>query len=212
VRIAVTVVVALCFEAPWCFAGAESISVPILETRELRGGDQVVIRWGAFKAGVEEFELLLSTDGGRSYLIRVSPELEGHSIQYAWRVPNVSAAEARVRIRARIDGREINGPPSAVFTLARDPDRPAERWLFREAGGWGEQEEPSRAPFNLRTPERGRSLGTAHSVPWPDAPIRIGFPIPTLRFQPRPVTGTLAGGGASGAHHAIASRFHPLRE
>ena len=211
-RIALAVVVALCFEAPWCFASAELIPVPVVEERVIRGGDRVLIRWGAFAAAVEEFELLLSTDGGRSYLIRVSPELEGRSVQYVWRAPNVSAAEARVRIRARIHGRETNGPPSGIFSLVRDPARPPERWLFREAGGWGEQEEYSRAPFNLERPGPGCALVADHSLPYPETPLRMAVPVPRSQGLPRHAAGCTPTDDAPITRRIVVSRFRPMRE
>lgn len=110
------------------------LPVPMLESRGMvHAGQQVTIRWRAMRA-VEECELLLSIDGGRTFGIRISPEIEGLEDSYVWRVPNVNAYHARIRMRARVDDFEVEGPVGEEFVIVADPERPREAWLFREDG------------------------------------------------------------------------------
>ena len=84
----------------------------------VRPGDEIRIGWSAGSNAIEELELLLSVDGGRHYALRISPELDPRVGAYVWRVPNLAAADARVRIRFHRDGREADGAPSESFRIA----------------------------------------------------------------------------------------------
>lgn len=116
-------------------AEADVPPTPTIGRDEIASGESVVVRWSAID-DVEEMELMLSVDGGRSFPLRVSPELEGRDRRYVWRVPHVGARDARLRLRARIRGREVDGPPSASFAITLDPTRPAHPWFFTTSAGW----------------------------------------------------------------------------
>jgi hypothetical protein len=122
------------------------LPAPVVETRAMRAHEVVHVRWTPLD-DAEELELLLSLDGGRTYPVRVSPELEGDETGYHWRVPGLSAPAARIRIRARIGGREVNGPPSDAFAIVSDPDE-APEWVFHESGWWG-MVDPSRVAATM---------------------------------------------------------------
>jgi len=127
-----------------------SLPVPIVDAAGLlRGGQTVVVHWEA-RHSIEECELLLSIDGGRTFELRISPELEGDRSHYAWRVPNLSAHDARIRLRARVRGHEVEGPVSGRMRIVSDTERPRERWLFRE-GGFSE---------DIAAPARAEHLGS----------------------------------------------------
>lgn len=107
-------------------------------------GQPIVLVIGAAPAGVEEFEILLSLDDGRSFPLRASRERDVREREVTWQVPNVAAARARLRLRYRSGGREIPGPMSAPFAIvSRDaesgvppPARSRESRLFHESGWW----------------------------------------------------------------------------
>src|ERR1044071_234030 len=86
---------------------------------QVRSGDRLRLEL-APPDGVEELEILLSVDGGRSYPVRVTPSLEHAPRTLEWNVPNLPAAEARLKIRFRVRGREIEAPPSAAFAIHGD--------------------------------------------------------------------------------------------
>jgi hypothetical protein len=118
--------------------------------RELLAGERVAIEWDAAGAGIEELELQLSLDGGRHWSLRVSPELDGARTRFVWRVPNLAAAEARLRIRFHRDGREREGAAGEPFRIVARDDLPPERELVHESGWWELFEEHrERGPVSL---------------------------------------------------------------
>lgn len=107
----------------------------------LHPGDVVEIRWGSLPVGLDEFELLLSVDGGASFPVRLTPQLDPCLRSVRWLVPNLSAPRARLRLRVGIDGHEIEGPPGPVFAIAASPRAPASGLELR-AGEWWLVEQP----------------------------------------------------------------------
>jgi len=106
---------------------AHDLPAPVLDRTDLRAGERVVLRWPAIE-GADEMELVFTVDGGRHYDVRVSPELSGGECRYVWTVPNVGVRAARVRLRARIAGRETCGPAGLAFSIASDPVRAVGRF------------------------------------------------------------------------------------
>lgn len=122
----------------------------------LHAGDLVELRWAPQTGRVEELELMLSLDGGRSWHVRVSPELPGSSTGYTWRVPNLPSADARLRIRMRTDGHEMAGEIGGRFTIISDPGRPLTLSLVSEGAWWSGCEPAARVVDDLAagaTPE-----------------------------------------------------------
>jgi hypothetical protein len=78
---------------------------------EVRAGQWVALRW-ARADEISELEILLSTDGGRSYSECISPQLDPNRCEFVWRVPPLSSGSLRMRIRFNRRGREIEGAPS----------------------------------------------------------------------------------------------------
>ena len=109
---------------------------------EVRGGERIEVRWRELPATVHEVELELSLDGGR--WLRVSPELEPREHRFAWRVPQMAATSARLRLRAGGEQWErvlaVGDPFRIVSTgpaIACETD--AEWWHVGEhaaASGW----------------------------------------------------------------------------
>lgn len=189
-----------------------SIPVPVIDAgQEVRAGQSVVVRWKALGPDVEELELLLSIDGGWTYPLRISPELAGAENRYVWRVPNLSARDARIRIRARIDHREVSGFSSVSFSIVRNAALPPERWLFHESGWWGHHHE-SREASGFATRGRPASLSVTEPMPQTHSPVRTFLPSPPARFQPRSLTRPVGVPHVAGHSSHFASRFTPLRE
>src|SRR5438093_1704829 len=93
------------------------LPTPVVAGAEVHAGQWVTLTWRSLGDAAEEQELVFSIDDGSHYDVRVSPELKGDQCRYQWRVPNVGVHRARVRLRARIGGRERSGPASAVFRI-----------------------------------------------------------------------------------------------
>jgi hypothetical protein len=53
--------------------------------------------------------------------VRLTPQLAGATRSFLWKVPNLLAARARLRLRWGLDGIEVEGEPSAPFAIL--PDR-----------------------------------------------------------------------------------------
>jgi hypothetical protein len=102
---------------------------------EVRAGTTIEIEIGEAPRGVDEFELLLSVDDGRSWPVRASRELDAGERVVRWRVPNLPASAARLRVRYARDDREIEGPASAPFRIAGN-DGPQELRTFHEGNWW----------------------------------------------------------------------------
>jgi hypothetical protein len=102
----------------------------------VRAGEIVEIRWGDLPLGVDEMELVLSVDGGRHYPIRISAEMSGRENSFRWRIPNLGVREARVRLRAHHDLREVESGPSDEFSILADPTRPTELEQLNEGEWW----------------------------------------------------------------------------
>ena len=102
---------------------------------QVRAGTTLEIELGATPGDVEEFELLLSLDDGRTWPVRASRELEAGGRVIRWRVPNLPAANARLRLRFARDEREVEGPASAPFRIVGG-EGPQELRTFHEGNWW----------------------------------------------------------------------------
>lgn len=89
-------------------------------------GETFVIRWSALATDVEEMELLLSVDGGRSYPLRLTPQLDPRSGSFHWFVPNLPTDRARLRVRYGRRGAENDAEPGGVFRIVGAPLHAAE--------------------------------------------------------------------------------------
>ena len=135
-----------------------SLPAPTLAVDEVIAGRAVELTWRPLGRVAKELEIVLSIDDGKHYDIRVTHELAGDASSYVWHVPNIGVERVRVRLRARISGREVNGPASQPFRLVVNPVAPPGRWSFR-AGEWWEDAagEPFTMP-SLATPGSGPSF------------------------------------------------------
>jgi hypothetical protein len=102
----------------------------------VRAGEIVELRWSAPSADIEELEIMLSLDGGRTYDVRVSPELDPRANVWRWRVPNLPTSDARLRLRLGTRRGEREGMPTRAFTILAASDRPIERRQVHEGRWW----------------------------------------------------------------------------
>lgn len=66
----------------------------------LAGGDSVEVRWSQPCGGAAtEAELVLSLDGGRTFPIRITPEMSPCAGRFRWRVPDLESSRARLALR-----------------------------------------------------------------------------------------------------------------
>lgn len=102
--------------------------------------------------GTDEGELVLSLDGGRTFPIRVTAEIEPGDRRAEWRVPALPTAHARLAIRF---GREDEPDAERIanvspeFEILADAASPEER-IFRVGGEWRTRE--ALAPRERRIP------------------------------------------------------------
>ena len=78
-------------------ASSEGTALPAREA--VAAGDTVVVRWSGIPPSAREVELLLSVDGGRTFSLRLTDELEPGSGWFLWQVPALETDRARVAIR-----------------------------------------------------------------------------------------------------------------
>ncbi len=155
-----------------------AVPVPVLATGPgVRAGDDVEIRWSPADGRVEEFELLLSLDGGRSWHVRVSPSVPPDRMSYRWRVPNLPSADARIRIRMRVDGREVEGEAGPRFAIAGDVTKPLARAVFSEGAWWTGLGLAIAPPAGFGRADEPRLGATHASLLVEDSP-RVGLPAP----------------------------------
>lgn len=98
-------------------APAAGLRLVLPATRVFHAGELVEVRWSGDVADVEEFELLVSFDGGRHWTAHASPELDPRFGRYLWRVPAVEARDVRLMARFRRDEHERAGEPTASFAI-----------------------------------------------------------------------------------------------
>ncbi len=109
----------------------------------LAPGAIVEVRWQSLctaRTGeVDEAEIVLSLDGGRTFPVRVSPELRPCATRFLWKVPALAAAHARLALRV---GSEERSETETIEILSRDfrilaePDGRVEQLRRRAAEWW----------------------------------------------------------------------------
>jgi len=109
----------------------------------VHAGDTIELRWDALPVNAVEIELVLSLDGGRTFNLHISPELDPASTRFAWRVPNLPAERAVVAVR--MGDREGEGiwNTSAPFRILGDASAPRGRVALHEGSMWDVLEAPA---------------------------------------------------------------------
>ncbi len=114
----------------------------------IRAGERLELRWDGLPLAAREVELELRLDGGR--WIRISPEIASDEGHFAWRVPELCSARARLRLRAGGDQFEVEIATSREFRIDAPGPDPGPR---------------ASAPEWWRVGERGAGRGWAWSPP-----------------------------------------------
>ena len=155
----------------------------------LAPGSVVEVRWTSpcddlRRRDLDEAELVLSLDGGRTFPVRVTPELKSCAARFLWTVPALPAAHARLALRAGDEERDASESLVAVsadFRILPDPDGRVER-LRRHAAEWWT---PSPLPVATAEDLLDRSFAPARQ--------RVGAPF-TLPDAFAPSSGATAAG------------------
>jgi len=155
----------------------------------LAPGSVVRIEWrsgceGDVPPGYDEAELVLSLDGGVTYPIRVSRELDPCESTLVWRVPAIASGSARLALRM---GEERDGDAeeiaavSAPFRILPDVEGRVER-LIPRSGEWGIDPDP--APLDARD-LLGRSMrASGERLTAPFALPDVSLPVTAAVVRP----------------------------
>ena len=173
-------------------------------------GQIVTLSWGELPAGVGEMEILLSLDDGRTYAVRVSPELDGRERSFRWRVPNLPTARARLRMRLGDARAEIETEATAPFRIVGSEAAPAPRHLVLERPLWTGFEPLGSCDREVLSP-------VAHmdaADPWTAAVVPPARPLALRPAAASPVPGSAAVASTPATRPTPAtrhSRLTPLR-
>jgi hypothetical protein len=153
----------------------------------LAPGSIVEVRWASLcgdlrHRGLDEAEIVLSLDGGRTFPIRVTPELSPCSTRFLWTVPSLPAAHARLAVRAGDDERDASETleiVSADFRILPDPDGRVEQLRRRAAEWWT----PSAPPAATAEDLLEHSMSPVHPM------IATPFALPEASMAPEGPSG-----------------------
>jgi hypothetical protein len=167
--------------------GAALLDVPSTVT----AGRTVVIRWPALPAEAEEVELVLSLDGGRTFPVRVSPELEPRDLQFTWRVPELPSETAVLvlRVGGRERGEQV-GARSAVFRILHADGVAPPELTFHEGDLWtapGPLEGPAATGLAAPGPHFDSGVDAAPASATPSDGFEPPAPAAERAVAPRPL-------------------------
>jgi hypothetical protein len=109
----------LCVAVPALAASVDGPRLTRFPCGVVHAGDMLDLAWTRPAGEVEEFEVVLSVDGGARYTIRVTPELERYRDHFTWKVPAIDAAHARLSVRYGDESDERLGAPTSEFAIVR---------------------------------------------------------------------------------------------
>ena len=117
-------------------------------------------------------ELLLSLDGGLSFPVQLTPQLDPLLGSLDWLVPNLVVPHASLRMRVGVGREEIESTPSGVFAIESTAGGPV-TGLRYDFGQWWVQEsgwqEPGRHPDPTAGPPVPRCFdGASEGAPESD--------------------------------------------
>jgi hypothetical protein len=104
----------------------------------LESGATVRVAWSVAQTRdrePDEMELMLSLDGGRTFLIRVTRDLPPETLVFAWRVPALPTAHAQLALRTGEGGAEEIALVSGEFAIVAGAATPLEP-TAKIAGEW----------------------------------------------------------------------------
>jgi hypothetical protein len=190
---------------PGAAAGRGSLAVPAVVT----AGESVVLRWSSLPADVDELEIVLSLDGGRTFPVRVSPELEAREGVYRWRVPDLPAGRARLMLRVGGKRGERTGALSPEFRIVHAGGGPRPDLGFHAGHFWtglGPLQDATRAGIGRDEARFGELAEAAPCVP--PAPVLHAAPPSSTRA---PLVRTASAPAPRGRSAGLAPREVPLR-
>ena len=174
-------------------AGALLASEPAFLTpahgETLSPGSLVEIEWRSacesdIPPGFNEAEIVLSLDGGLSYPIRVSRELDPCEATVSWRVPALATTSARLAVRM---GEEWDGESEEIavvsdpFTILPDVEGRVEP-LIRRSNEWATGPEPEALSAADRLSHSLR--GTGDRLARSPEPVVPAVPPTSLSLRP----------------------------
>jgi hypothetical protein len=161
------------------------ILLPPAAAAAFHPGEVVQLRWRGVPSEAEEMEILLSLDGGRTFAVRVTPDLDADHGAFSWRVPPFPSRRARLAMRVNLAGREVFAALSTPFRIAAAGA--AVPWTVRSRDGdlW-----PG-GPDGAAAGEVDRALGATAPPPrlsplWPG--LAPGAPQPPRPARSRAMT------------------------
>jgi hypothetical protein len=174
--------------------GGDGFSSPSANST-LLAGTELTVRWSGAMArekDVREMELLLSIDGGQTFGVRVTAEIDPDFSDISWRVPSLPTAHARLALRVGSGDEESEAIAlvSEEFSIEAHPSEPPEdffrvgaEWRTRDALTIRESELP--APGSL-TSEPELSARTNSDVPMTPPPTKPLVEPPPPSREPAP--------------------------
>ena len=181
----------------------------------IRAGSTETVLLCVAAPGVDERELVLSLDGGKTFPLRLTGDIGPGDLAAGWRVPALPTEHAVLALREGGDGFEEEiVAVSAEFVIVLGPGVPAEELRFQD-GEWKTREADA-GHSDLPSP----AFGTAGSGRWtPLEDSRAAFEEPVRSLPADPEALAVPGRGpkleASPGASATRSRvslFLPLRE
>ena len=207
------ILLALSFGAPRARAADASWAKPGVPAT-VTAGQTVVLELGDAPPDVDELEILLSLDDGRSFPVRVTREIQPGEREVRWKVPALATTVARLRVRfgehsGGAREHETWGPMSAAFAIITHGEE-SDLHVFHENGWWeGLDPAPAPAAADLDPSAPRLEAGVpAPSVALPSLNVSIG------RTTERPIGtagGAIAAPPASPDRSSIRERYFPLR-
>jgi hypothetical protein len=124
---------------PAALAGVQAtFKLPMLAPlpRVLRAGDVIDLAWSGVPDDARELEVLLSVDGGATFPLRITTEMDVRRGHASWRVPNLPVESARLRLRIGTPAGELVAAPGGCFRIVADPRVPLDLDLLHEGAWW----------------------------------------------------------------------------
>jgi hypothetical protein len=189
-------------------AGAVPGTIDVPAT--VSAGEVVELRWQGIPGEIDEMELLLSLDGGCTYPVRVTPELEGHSLTFRWSVPDLPTGSAQLLLRVGDGEGERLGARSRTFRILHVAGAPSPDLGFHEGSLWtGAEPAAGAGPSSIAPADQGYASGME--------PLPSGAPGPAppratwLASRRLPVAAAVAAPALRRFRDAAAPREVPLR-
>ncbi len=189
---------------------------------EIHAGDMIELEWSKPAREIQELEIVLAVDDDRRFTIRVTPELERYRNRWTWKVPELSAAHARLCVRYGEGEEEKLSAPTPEFRIVPSikgaPVAPPVRtaWITHpgtEPDWWDESDAaPSAGPAPSLRGEASLDAGVAPSQGGivPRRHDAAADPLAIAAVLPR---GEVASATRIPSHRCTAAPlFPPLRE